>query len=145
MKNLFKLVNSVEFLWLSDLVQKPNSVVKPESAFSCAYANAGLVLNAVKKILPHFQWNEQRKHTMNLMNSDILKCVVLSLVFLSTVVCISDTLKPRLSFHLVQLSTWSLSVRASSCGIIELGDDADDENREEHSKVESKKDNSKCF
>lgn len=145
MKNLFKLVNSVEFLWLSDLVQKPNSVVKPESAFSCAYANAGLVLNAVKKILPHFQWNEQRKHTMNLMNSDILKCVVLSLVFLSTVVCISDTLKPRLSFHLVQLSTWSLSVRASSCGIIELGDDADDEKREEHTKVESKKDNSKCF
>lgn len=145
MKNLFKLVNSVEFLWLSDLVQKPNSVVKPESAFSCAYANAGLVLNAVKKILPHFQWNEQQKHTMNLMNSDILKCVVLSLVFLSTVVCISDTLKPRLSFHLIQLSTWSLSVRASSCGIIELGDDADDEKREEHTKVESKKDNSKCF
>lgn len=143
MKNLFKLVNSVEFLWLSDLVQKPNSVVKPESAFSCAYANAGLVLNAVKKILPHFQWNEQRKHTMNLMNSDILKCVVLSLVFLSTVVCISDTLKPRLSFHLVQLSTWSLSVRASSCGIIELGDDADDEKGEEHTKVESKK--GECF
>lgn len=145
MKNLFKLVNSVEFLWLSDLVQKPNSVVKPESAFSCAYANAGLVLNAVKKILPHFQWNEQRKHTMNLMNSDILKCVVLSLVFLSTVVCISDTLKPRLSFHLVHLSTCSLWVRASSCGIIELGDDADDEKREERTKVESKKDNSKCF